>query len=284
MTVATTTRRGTAWHRLRRNRLSFAGVLVLSGVVITVIVGPLLWRVDPIAIDLANRLAAPSALHPLGTDIQGRDLLARILHGGRVTLFVAVASVVVALVFGSGAGLLSGFVRGWFDTAVMRVADVLLAFPPLLLALVIAAARGPGVANTILAVSIPALPRFARLMRAQSLAIREREYVLAAWAVGLSPLRILFRHVLPNAVGPVTVQASIAAGIAVLEVAGLGFLGLGVQPPSPELGAILVDSQTYLLQQPTAVLAPGIVISLSILGFNLLGDALGDVFDVGSGS
>ncbi len=284
MTVAATTRRGTAWHRLRRNRLSFAGVLVLSGVVITVIVGPLLWRVDPIAIDLANRLAAPSALHPLGTDIQGRDLLARILHGGRVTLFVAVASVVVALVFGSGAGLLSGFVRGWFDTAVMRVADVLLAFPPLLLALVIAAARGPGVANTILAVSIPALPRFARLMRAQSLAIREREYVLAAWAVGLSPLRILFRHVLPNAVGPVTVQASIAAGIAVLEVAGLGFLGLGVQPPSPELGAILVDSQTYLLQQPTAVLAPGIVISLSILGFNLLGDALGDVFDVGSGS
>lgn len=281
--IVAATRLRSATRRLRRNRLSFVGVLIVVALVAIVVVGPLLWRIDPIATDLLRRLEGPSLAHPLGTDVQGRDLLARILHGGRVTFAIAVTSVGLALVFGTGSGLVSGFVRGWFDTVTMRIVDVLLAFPPLLLALVIAAARGPGIANTVLAVSIPAVPRFARLMRSQSLAIREREYVLAARAIGLHPLRILFRHVLPNGIGPVTVQASIAAGIAILEVAGLGFLGLGVQPPAPELGSILVDSRTYLLQQPLAVLLPGLVISLAILGFNLLGDALGDLFDVGSG-
>ncbi len=284
MTVASVTGARAVIRRLRRNRLSFLGVLIVMVLLAVVAFGPLLWRLDPIQTDLVDRLASPSLAHPLGTDVQGRDLLARVLHGGRVTILIALTSVAVALVFGSGLGLVSGFVRGWFDTLVMRVVDVLLAFPPLLLALVIAAARGPGIFNTVLAVSIPAIPRFARLMRSQSIAIREREYVLAARAVGLHPARILFRHVLPNGIGPVTVQASIAAGIAILEVAGLGFLGLGVQPPAPELGSILVDSRTYLLQQPVAVVLPGVIISLSILGFNLLGDAFGDVFDVGSGS
>lgn len=283
MTAVVSMRAAEALRRLRRNRLSFVGVLIVIVLLAAVAFGPLLWRVDPIQTDLLHRLEGPSLAHPLGTDVQGRDLLTRVLHGGRVSLVVALAAVAVALVFGSGLGLVSGFVRGWFDTVVMRVVDVLLAFPPLLLALVIAAARGPGVFNTILAVSIPALPRFARLMRSQSIAIREREYILAARSVGLHPVRILLRHVLPNGIGPVTVQASIAAGIAILEVAGLGFLGLGVQPPTPELGSILVDSRTYLLQQPVAVVVPGVVISLAILGFNLLGDALGDLFDVGAG-
>ncbi len=282
MTVAVSSRT-LALRRLRRNRLSFLGVLLVVGIVAVVVVGPLLWRVDPLATDLVHRLEGPTAAHPLGTDVQGRDLLARVLYGGRVTLLISVVSVMIALTVGSGLGLVSGFVRGWFDVLVMRIVDILLAFPPLLLALVIAAARGPGVGNTILAVSVPAIPRFARLMRSQSLAITEREYVLAARAIGLSPSRVLFRHVLPNGIGPVTVQASIALGIAVLEVAGLGFIGLGVQPPAPEWGAILVDSRTYLLQNPVAVLVPGAAISLSILGFNLLGDALGDLFDVGGG-
>ncbi len=269
-----------ALARLRRNRLSFIGVLIVITMVLLVLLGPLGWRLNPLENDLVHRLEGPTPAHPAGTDVQGRDILARVLHGGRVSLLISVTSVAIALLMGSGMGLVAGFVRGWFDVVVMRVVDILLAFPPLLLALVIAAARGPGVTNTILAVSVPAVPRFARLMRSQSIAISEREFVLAARSVGLSPPRILFHHVLPNGIGPVVVQASIGLGVALLEVAGLGFIGLGVQPPSPEWGAILVDSRVYLLQNPVAVLLPGAAISISILGFNLLGDALGDLLNV----
>jgi peptide/nickel transport system permease protein len=271
----------TASRRLIRNRLSLVGTTIVVLLVLTVLVGPLIWTTDPQAQDLLNRLASFSGDHPFGTDTNGRDVLARLLHGGRVTLAIAALSVAFALVVGGGIGLVSGYVRGPLDGFLMRVMDVILSFPSLLLALAIAAARGTGAANTVLAISIPAVPRFARLMRATVLSVREREYVLAARVVGVRPSRILFRHVLRNSVTPTAVQASIGVGVAILEVSALGYLGLGVEPPTPEWGAMLQEAQTYLIQDPLVMIVPGAVISIAILSFNLLGDAIRDVLDPG---
>jgi ABC-type dipeptide/oligopeptide/nickel transport system permease subunit len=268
-------------HRLARNRLSASGVAIVVLLTLCVLLGPLVWRVDPLAQDLLDRVAAPSAAHPFGTDLQGRDVLSRMLYGGRISLLIAVSSVLLALGVGGGLGLLSGYRRGVLDEVVMRIMDVLLSFPALLLALLIAASAGPGIGNTVLAISVPAVPRFARLMRAMVLSVRERDYVLAARASGIRERGILTRHVLRNSVTPVVIQASVGVGIALLEVAGLGYLGVGVPPPTPEWGAILRDAQTFLIQRPVLLLIPGAVISLAILGFNLLGDALRDVLDTG---
>lgn len=270
-----------ALRRLVRNRLSALGVVIVVGLILIVTFGPLVWRVDPLEGDLLNRVAGPSREHPLGTDLQGRDVLARMLHGGRISLSIALASVAAALTVGGMLGLIAGYVRGIVDEVVMRVMDVMLSFPSLLLALLIAASRGPGVGNTVLAVSIPAVPSFARLMRAMVLSVRERDFVLAARASGLRHRRILTHHVLRNSVSPVIVQASSWAGIALLQVAGLGYLGVGIQPPTPEWGTILRDAQSFLVQRPIVLLAPGLVISLAVLGFNLLGDALRDMVDTG---
>lgn len=270
-----------AWRRLLRNRLSTFGVVIVTVLIVAVVVGPWLWQVSPIESDLSNRVAGLSRAHPLGTDTQGRDVLARMLHGGRTTLLIAVVAVAVATLIGGTAGLVSGYVRGLLDGVVMRIMDVLMSFPPLLLALTIAASRGPGPVTTVVAVAVPIIPRSARLMRAMVLSVREREFVLAAQAAGIRQRRILTHHVLRNSVTPVIVQASIGIGIVILEIAGLGYLGVGIQPPDPEWGTILRDSQAYLVQRPEVLVAPGLVICLAIVGFNLVGDALRDMVDTG---
>ncbi len=261
-----------------RNKLSLFGVTVGAIILVLVVLGPFVWRVDS-GQDLLNRLAPPSRDHPLGTDTQGRDMLSRLLNGGRVSLAIAFTTVGIASTIGGTLGLVAGYRRGWVESVIMRLMDVLMSFPAILMALMIAAARGPGVANTILAVTVPSIPGFARLTRSKVLSVRERDYVLAARAAGVRPRRIMTRHVLRNSMGPLIVAGSINLGFVLLIVAGLGYLGLGVQPPTPEWGAILTDSQTYLRQRPLAILAPGLLISLTILSLNLVGDALSDVLD-----
>ncbi|MHB8618372.1 MAG: ABC transporter permease, partial [Chloroflexota bacterium] len=258
---------------------SSVGIVVLVVLCAAVIIGPFVWRANPLSQDLLAQMAAPSSAHPLGTDTNGRDLLARLLNGGRVSLGLSVAATLLSVVLGSGAGLIAGYVLGAVDNVLMRVMDVILSFPALLLALAISAAAGLGLINTVLAVAVPGIPLYARLMRSMVLSVRQREYVTAARATGVRPVRILWKHVVPNCLGPIVVQASIGVGLALQYVAALGYLGLGVQPPTPEWGSMLTDAQAYLLSDPLALVAPGLVIALAIVSFNLLGDALRDLID-----
>lgn len=277
-----TSRRSRRVRTLRgalQNRISIVGIVLLSLIFAAVAVGPFIWTLDPAAQSLDDALATTSSAHPLGTDTNGRDVLARLLAGGRLSLAIAIGSVVVATLVGGLIGLVSGFVLGVADAVLMRVMDVVLAFPPLLLALAIVAAAGPGPVNTAIAVAVPAVPVFARLTRSKVISIRERDYVLAARASGVRPWRIMTTHVLGNSVSPVIVSMALSVGLALLEVAGLGFLGLGVQPPDAEWGAMLSDARTYLLTNPVVLIAPGIAIALTAVAINLVGDALRDAID-----
>jgi peptide/nickel transport system permease protein len=269
-------------RRALRNRLSLAGVIVLIVLVACIAFGPLVWTVSPTDQDLANRLAGMSALHPLGTDTLGRDVLSRVLNGGRVSVSLAVLAALASALVGGAVGLVSGYVRGTLDSVLMRIMEVILSFPALVLALAISAAA-PGVFSTFIAVSVPGTPLYARLVRSMVLSVRARDYVLAARAIGVPTPRLVLRHVLPNSMSPLIVQASLSVGLGLQYIAALGYLGLGVQPPTPEWGAILSDAQTYLIQEPLVLVAPGLVIALAIISFNLLGDALRDVLDPGGG-
>jgi peptide/nickel transport system permease protein len=269
-------------RRALRNRLSLAGVIVLIVLVVCIAFGPLVWTVSPTDQDLANRLASMSAPHPLGTDTLGRDVLSRVLNGGRVSVSLAVLAALASAFVGGAIGLVSGYVRGTLDSVLMRIMEVILSFPALVLALAISAAA-PGVFSTFIAVSVPGTPLYARLVRSMVLSVRARDYVLAARAIGVPTPRLVLRHVLPNSMSPLIVQASLSVGLGLQYIAALGYLGLGVQPPTPEWGAILSDAQTFLLQEPLVLVAPGLVIALAIVSFNLLGDALRDLLDPGGG-
>lgn len=266
-------------RRALRNRLSRVGVTVLLVLVTLVTFGPLVWTVSPVEQDLTNRLTGMSSLHPLGTDTLGRDMLSRILAGGRVSLSLALSAVLASAIVGGAIGLASGYLRGPIDSLLMRLMEVILAFPALVLALAISSATGAGVVSTFAAVAVPGVPLYARLVRSMVLSVRSREYVVAARATGVPGPLLAVRHVLPNSMTPLIVQASIGVGFALQYIAALGYLGLGVQPPTPEWGAILSDAQTFLIQAPLTLVAPGLVIALAILSFNLLGDALRDLLD-----
>jgi peptide/nickel transport system permease protein len=229
--------------------------------------------------NLLARLQAPSAQHWIGTDQLGRDVLSRVILGARISMTVGFVAVAGALSIGALLGITAGYTGGRVESGIMRLMDVMLAFPSIILAIGIVALRGPGLNNTILAVSIVNIPSFARVARASTLAIKEFEYVTAARAVGARPWRVLLRSILPNAAAPLVVQATLGVGSAILEAAGLGFLGLGAQPPSPEWGAQLADSYRYLLTDFWAALAPGLAIALVVLSFNLAGDGLHDALD-----
>jgi peptide/nickel transport system permease protein len=234
---------------------------------------------DPFDQDLSAALTAPSAAHLLGTDQYGRDVLSRIIYGSRTALLAIVVADGIALVLGASLGLLAGFLGGRTDALVMRVVDVLLAFPYLLLALIIVAALGPSLINSIVAIGVVYTPQYARLIRGQVLSIKTTEYVLAARAVGTSPLRIMLRHVLPNSFTPLLVMATLQSGTVVVETAGLSFLGLGAQPPSPEWGTMLADAREFVLRAWWVVTFPGLAILITVLAFNLLGDGLRDALD-----
>lgn len=234
---------------------------------------------DVAAVDVAARLHGPSWAHWLGTDQLGRDVLARVLSGARISLGLGVGVMLASLIVGSAVGLLAGLRGGWWDEALMRVTDIFLAFPSLILAMAISAALGPSLTNVMIAVALVSWPTYARLIRAQVLALRGREFVEAARALGSSQTRVAFRHLLPNSLAPLLVQGSFDVGSAILTAAGLGFIGFGAQPPTPEWGAMVSETRNYISQAPWASSSPAVAILLTVLAFNLLGDGLRDVFD-----
>lgn len=269
---------------LSRNLAGVTGGLLVLTVTLAALFAPLVAPYDPIALNPTARLQGPTLEHLVGTDQYGRDTFSRILHGGRVSLFVAFASVAFAASFGSLLGLLSGFYRGWLDALLMRITDVLLSFPAILLAIALLAFFGSGTTNLILAIGIIYTGPFVRVARAAVFTVREELYVEAGRALGANDGRILFAAVLPNAAGPLIIEVTLRLAYAILAEASLSFLGLGVQPPAPSWGQMIADGRSFLALSPWATVAPGLAIMVTVLGFNLLGDALRDALDPRVGS
>lgn len=264
---------------LRRNIYLVLGILIVGAFIVVAVFAETLAPYGADEQNLLAALEAPSAEHPVGTDALGRDLLSRVLIGTRHTLTVALTSVAIAVTAGITLGLVSGFVRGWPGRVIDAVVDIALTIPMMVLAIAIAAVMGAGTVGLIVAISISFTPPIARILRGRVLEIREEDYVDAAVTLGVPAWKIMVRHVLPNASTIVVIEASLQAGQAVLVATALGFLGLGVQPPTPEWGTLLGQGREYLQVAPYIMLSPGIAISLLVLGFNLLGDGLRDWLD-----
>jgi peptide/nickel transport system permease protein len=271
----------TARHRPRllRNGRAVAGLVILACVVLASLFAPWLSPHDPYEQSLLERRQPPSPEHPLGLDEVGRDNLSRVLYGGRLSLRVGVAAVLLAMVIGGVLGAVAGYQSGWLDSLITSLADVMQAIPALLLAMVVIVILGRGLNNVLYAVAIAAIPTYTRLMRIGVLRAREYDYVVAARAIGASSERLLRRHILPACLIPLLVQATLGIGTAILEAAGLSFLGLGIQPPTPEWGAMLGQGRGAVFAASHIVLFPGLAIFVTVLGFNLLGDGLQDVLE-----
>lgn len=271
--------RSPAVRRFARNRAALVGLALVVVLVAAALLAPVLAPYAPDAQNLRARLRPPSQAHWFGTDEFGRDILSRVLFGARVSLLTGLVPVLVAALIGSALGLVAGFYRGRLDAVLMRVMDVLLAFPSLLLALAVVGALGPGLENAVIAVAIVGIPSYARIVRSVVIAAREEDFVVAAKALGARDPRLLLKHVLPSALGALSVQATLGIGFAILSMAGLSFLGLGVQPPTADWGEMLARGRRYLPGSPWLLLYPGAAISLTVLAFNLLGDGLRDALD-----
>jgi peptide/nickel transport system permease protein len=280
--ISTARVRDRRWALLRRAltaRGAPMGGVVLVAVVLMALLAPVIAPYDPLKQDLTNSLKAPSAAHWLGTDDLGRDIVARVMYGTRVSLIAGVASVAVAVALGSLLGLAAGFAGGWLDSAVMRMVDAVLAFPGLVLALALGAVMGAGLLGVVIALGVVYTPTFARLMRGQVLTIREREFVHAARVLGAPGWRIVRQHVLPNVATPIVIQASLSIAFAILAEASLSFLGLGVRPPEPSWGGMINQGRGYLQQAPWIVFGPGAALFVTVLGLNFVGDAIRDALD-----
>ena len=272
--------RSRLWRNIQQQPLAAVGILLLAGFVACAVFAPWLAPQDPAQLDLGGRLLAPGHGHWFGTDELGRDILSRTLFGARISLEVAVSVVSLSLSIGLIAGALAGFYGGWTDTVInVYVTNAFMALPGILLAIAFVAFLGPGLFNLVLALSISGWVGYARLVRAQVMAVKEREYVEAARALGASDLRVLVRHILPNIVQPLIVQAAIGMAGAVLAEATLSFLGLGVPPPTSSWGVMLNDARSHLFDSPHLVVFPAIAVMLAVLSFNFIGDALGDFLD-----
>jgi peptide/nickel transport system permease protein len=267
------------WWRLLRQRSGALGLAVLAVYAVTALVGPVVVHLDPAHQDLDHALLPASLAHLLGTDNYGRDELTVLVYGARATLGLGVLAVVIGVGIGVPLGAVSGFVGGWTDIVVQRLAEVLQAFPSIVLALALVASLGPGLRNVVIAVGVSSIPGFIRVVRASALQVRELMFVEAARALGVSSGSIVLRHVLPNASAPVIVQASVEMGVAILVAAGLGFFGLGVQPPTPEWGELLGEAHTYIFSDSNLATFPGLCILVAVLAFNLAGDGLRDAMD-----
>lgn len=267
------------WAKLKRNKAALVGGVLIIIYVTSALFAPILFTGNPSALNLMNSLESPSVDHPLGTDELGRSILGRIIYGSRISLLIAVGVVSVGVIIGIPLGLVSGYYRGKVDFIIQRVTDTMLAFPGFLLALALVAVLGVGLKNTVISIGISMIPLYIRLVRGCVLSVREEVYVEAARAVGTRDVIILIRHILPNVMVPITVQTSLSMGTAILFAAGLGFLGIGVQPPTPEWGSMLGSARSYLFHAPHVATFPGIAIFLAVLSFNLLGDGLRDALD-----
>ena len=266
-------------RRFWQTRLATVGLAIVVVVVLMAAMAPVIAPYDPAQQDIRGILKGPSPTHLLGTDELGRDTLTRVIFGAQVSLQVGIIAVGISLFAGGVLGLVAGYARGLTDAVIMRVADGLLALPPLLLALAITAMLGPSLNNAMIAIGVTGLPVFARLVRGQVLTVRGLEYIQAARSLGAGHGRIMLQHIVPNILAPVVVQTSLAMPAAILAEAGLSFLGLGVQPPTPSWGAMLNTAKGYLQRDPWVAVAPGTAIFLAVLGFNFLGDAIRDALD-----
>ena len=267
------------WRRLRRTPGALAGAVLVALIVAAAAGAPLLTHFDPLGQNLGAPAQGPSGLHPLGTDKLGRDIFARVLFGARTSIAIGFVAVGVAITAGTVIGLVGGYAGGRTDSVLMGAMDVMLAFPSIILAIGITTVLGPSITNLMLAVGIVYIPQYARLARASVLGTKRLEYVEAARAIGAAVPAILMRHILPNVLAPLLVQATLGVATAELEAAGLSYLGLGARPPAPEWGAMLNDARDYWVGAPWALLAPGLAITALVLGFNLLGDGLRDALD-----
>lgn len=270
---------GKLWSKLKKNKTAMVGLGILIVYAIILLLGPWLAPYDPYEIDLANKLQSPSMDHLMGTDDKGRDILSRILSGAYLTMGVGI----FAVVFGGSVGIILGLVAGYYggiiDSIISRIIDVMLAFPGILLALAIVSALGTSLINVTLAVGFFSVPMFARIVRGSTMEVKKLEYIDAVRTLGANDLIIIVRHILPNILSPIIIQASMRLATAILSAAGLSFLGLGAQPPSPEWGAMLSTGRDFLFNAPHIALFPGLMISVLVLGLNLLGDGLRDALD-----
>lgn len=269
------------WRMLKKNKMALVGLGILVILVLLALFADVIADYDTVVIkqNLANRLKGPSAEHWLGTDEFGRDIFARLVHGARVSLKVGIIAVGISIIFGGILGALAGFYGGRIDNIIMRIMDVFLAVPSILLAIAIVSALGPSIINLMVAISISSVPRYARIVRASVLSIRDQEFVEAARAIGANNARIIFRHIIPNSLAPVIVQGTLGVASAILSTAGLSFIGLGIQPPAPEWGSMLSGGRQYLRYAWWVTTFPGVAIMITILSLNLLGDGLRDALD-----
>jgi peptide/nickel transport system permease protein len=262
-----------------RNRLVLFGTMLVLGMVLLAALADVVSPYDPTDMKIVAALKPPSAEHPFGTDRFGRDVLSRTIHGSRIALGVAVSSITLAFAIGTLLGLIGGYIGSWPDLAIGRLMDVLFSFPTLILAIAIAAMLGPGLNNAALAIAVVYAPLFSRVARGPVIAERAKDHVVAALGLGAGAFRVVFRHILPNVLAPLIVQASVSLAFAILAEASLSYLGLGTQPPDPSWGTMLNEGRTYLETAPWMSVFPGLAIMLAVLGFNLLGDGLRDVLD-----
>ncbi|UVK55047.1 ABC transporter permease [Mesorhizobium sp. AR02] len=273
-----------AWRRFSANRLAFVGLLIIIALLVIAALAGVLAPYSPTFGDLKNaRLLAPSAEHWFGTDDLGRDILSRILYGSRWTLYVVILVAIIAAPIGLLVGTVAGYAGGWTDAILMRITDIFLAFPKLVLALAFVAALGPGIENAVLAIAITSWPPYARIARAETLTVRNSDYIKAVQLMGASPFRIVLRHIMPLCISSLIVRVTLDMAGIILTAAGLGFLGLGAQPPLPEWGTMIASGRRFILDQWWVAGAPGFAILIVSLGFNLLGDGLRDALDPRSG-
>lgn len=275
--------KGRMWRRMRRNPLSLVGAGLALTLILMGVFAPLVAPAGYGGLHLKDALVAPGSAHLLGSDQFGRDLLARIVYGARISLLVGLSSTAVAAVGGTLLGLVAGYFGGWIDEVLMRAMDVILSFPQIVLAIALAAIVGPSLTNVIFVVGVLSIPQFARVTRGSVLLIREMDYIVAARTIGHGELFILRRHVLPNAVGPLVVLTSLTIPSAILSETALSFLGMGIDPTGvPSWGSLLADGRNFMIQAPWIATFPGIAITLAVLAFNLLGDGIRDVMDIKS--
>jgi peptide/nickel transport system permease protein len=268
-----------AVRRALRNKKAVTGICILAVVLALIFAGPLLIPFSPEEMGAGLPLKRPSSAHPMGTDLFGRDLLVRVLVGGKISLGVSLTVTLFAVGIGTPIGLISGYYGGLIDTVVFRIIDVLFAFPWLLMGLTVGAILGPGSSTVIISLAIVYSPQVARLVRSSVLVTRELDYIAAARAVGGGDLYIMLRHVLPNSMAPLLVQSSLILGFGILAEAGISYLGLGIQPPTPSWGLLLADARNQITTSPYLSIFPGVAIVITVLGFNLLGDGMRDLLD-----
>lgn len=268
-------------RRIAKNKMAVLGLIILGLLVFGAIFANVIADYDEVVIkqNLSESLQGPSTKHIFGTDFYGRDIFARMLHGTRVSLQVGILAVGLSILMGGLLGAVAGYYGGTLDNVIMRVMDVFLAIPSILLAIAIVSALGPSLFNLMLAISVSSVPSYARIVRASVLSIRDQEFIEAAKAIGANDARIIFKHIIPNSLAPVIVQGTLGVAGAILSTAGLSFIGLGIQPPAPEWGAMLSEGREYFMDSPHVTLFPGLAIMITILALNLVGDGLRDALD-----